>query len=130
MTQRKILFTLKKIELAKQHGFFTEALINNYRLNLGLLKFIFSHCSSTKSSEGKKAKTLIAELNTELKTNPQLKAIISKKSLKSISHWILKIELFFKTLKLKEPANTNDLLAEGEQVLGILNISATKIFSN
>ena len=130
MTQRKILFALKKIELAKQHGFFTEALINNYRLNLGLLKFIFSHCSSTESSEGKKAKILIAELSAELKTNPQLKATINKKSLKSINHWVLKIDLFFKTLKLKEPSNTKILLAEGEQVLGILNISANKIFSN
>ncbi len=129
MTQRKILFALKKIELAKQQGFFAEALLKNYHLNLQLLKFIFAHCSVTKSVHNKKVKIIIAELNTELNTNPRLKAIISKKSLKNINHWILKIDVFFKTLKLKEPANTKDLLAEGELVLGILNISATKIFS-
>ncbi len=130
MTQRKILFALKKIELAKQHGFFAEALLKNYHLNLQLLKFIFAYCSLTKSTQNKKAKILIAELNAELNTNPKLKAIISKKSLKNINHWVLKIDLFFKTLKLKEPSNTKILLAEGEQVLGILNISANKIFSN
>ena len=130
MTQRKVLFALKKIELAKQHGFFTEALIKNYHLNLQLLKFIFSYCSTTKSIQDKKTKLLLVELTKELNTNPQLKAIISKKSLKNINPWVLKIDLFFKTLKLKEPANIKLLLAEGEQVLGILNISASKIFSH
>lgn len=130
MTQRKITLALKKINTSKQQGHYTEALIKNYHLNLSIVKYLFSKCSETKSAERKKLRILIEELIEELDANPKCKRIISKNSLKQILPWALKMEVFFKSLKIKEPTNTRLLLNESEQILAILNISAAKISLN
>ena len=130
MTPRKITFALNKINTSKQQGNFTEALIKNYHLNLSLVKYLFSKCSDTKSAENKKLKILLEELIEELDTKPHCKRIITKTSLKQILPWALKMEVFFKTLKIKEPNNTKLLLNESEHILAILNISAAKISLN
>ncbi|MDX2172607.1 MAG: hypothetical protein SFY56_05760 [Bacteroidota bacterium] len=130
MTQRKITLALKKINTSKLQGNFTEALIKNYHLNLSLVKYLFSKCSETKSAENKKLRILIEELIEELDINPNCKRIISKNSLKQILPWALKMEVFFKSIKIKEPTNTKLLLNESEHILAILNISAAKISLN
>jgi len=129
MTQRKITFALKKINTSKQQCNYTEALVRNYHLNLDLLKYIFSHCSTTKSEQNKKASVLVEELLNELDKNPQCKGIISKKSLKEILPWAIKMDAYYKFIKHKQPSNTKLLLNDGEHILGILNISANKILS-
>ena len=129
MTQRKITFALKKINTSKQQCNYTEALVCNYHLNLDLLKYIFSHCSTTKSEQNKKASVLVEELLNELDKNPQCKGIISKKSLKEILPWAIKMDAYYKFIKHKQPSNTKLLLNDGEHILGILNISANKILS-
>jgi hypothetical protein len=130
MTQRKITFALKKINSSKQQGNYTEALIKNYHLNLNLIKYIFNNCSATKSTQNKKFRVLVEELIDELNANPHYKSIISKTSLKQILPWALKMEVFFKTLKLKQPSNTKILLHDSEHILAILTISVAKISLN
>lgn len=127
MTQRKVLFALKKINSSKQQGNFTEALIKNYHLNLHLVKYIFSNCCASKTTFNKKLSILLNELLYEIENHPNIKCVISKKSIKQILPWALKMELFFKLLKIKEPANTKLLLTESESVLAILSISSAKI---
>lgn len=127
MTQRKIAFALKKINTSKKNGDFTEALIKNYHLNLSLAKYIFSKCCETKSSENKKLSIIIEELIKESEIKPANKTVISKQSLKLILCWAIKMDVFFKQLKLKEPNNIKLLLSESEHILAILNISAAKI---
>ena len=129
MTQRKITFALKKINTSKQQQNYTEALVRNYHLNLDLLKYIFSNCCATKTEHNKKASVLISELLRELDKNSHRRSLISKKSLKEIMPWALKMEAFFKFLKHKQPSNTKLLLNEGEKILAILNISANKIIT-
>jgi hypothetical protein len=70
---------------------------------------------------------LLNELLYEIENHPNIKSVISKKSIKQILPWALKMELFFKLLKIKEPANTKLLLTESESVLAILSISSAKI---
>lgn len=129
MTQRKITFALKKINASKLQNNYTEALVRNYHLNLDLIKYIFAHCSSTKSEQNKKVSVLVSELLNELGKNPRCRSIISKKSLKEILPWALKMDAFYKFIKHKQPNNTKLLLNEGEQILAILNISANKILA-
>ncbi len=129
MTQRKISFALKKINESKQQQNFTEALVRNYHLNLELLKYIFSYCCATKSEHNKKISILISQLVNELDVKPQFKGVITKKSLKTIMPWALKMEAYYKFLKHKQPSNTKLLLNDGEHILAILNISANKIIT-
>ncbi len=106
-----------------------EALLKNYHLNLDIIKHILGTYSLDYSVEGKKIKTIINDFLEEISVNPQLKSILNKKNLKVVKPWLEKMDLFFKTLKLKPPANTNALLAETEKIFSILNISISKLFS-
>ena len=128
MTQRKILFALKKIDDATAKNFWLEALLNNYHLNVDLLKLIYSTSALTNTVEEKKLKLIITELCDEIDKNPALKTIIAKKNLKIVKVWTSKMDEFFKTLKHKQPSNTKLLFGETQKIFAILNISAHKIF--
>lgn len=129
MTNRKILMTLKKIEVSYADGYVIEALIANYHLNLNLLRFICSVSDAIKFKEEKKVKNLIIQLSAEIDNNQKLKTIISKKNLKFFKVWLSKTELYFKTLKYKLPSNTKTLFLETQKITGILNISVNKIIA-
>lgn len=129
MTNRKILLALKKIEVSYADGYVIEALIANYHLNLNLLRFICSVSDAIKFKEEKKVKNLIAHLSIEIDSNQKLKTIISKKNLKFFKVWLLKTDLYLKTLKHKLPANTKVLFLETQKITGILNISVNKIIA-
>ncbi|MES2680042.1 MAG: hypothetical protein V4635_09165 [Bacteroidota bacterium] len=120
---------MNRIKTCKENGFVMEALLKNYHLNLDIIKHILGTYSLDYSVEGKKIKTIINDFLEEISVNPQLKSILNKKNLKVVKPWLEKMDLFFKTLKLKPPANTNALLAETEKIFSILNISISKLFS-
>ena len=130
MTQRKTTLALKKIESNIKNGFVLEALLQNYHLNIGLLKLICTKSEVKDVDNDKKLKGIINELAKEIDENQKLKTIISKKNLKIVKVWVGKMDVFFKTLKHKHPANSKTLFLETQKVSGILNISAHKIFAS
>ncbi|HOZ86641.1 MAG TPA: hypothetical protein PL029_02735 [Bacteroidia bacterium] len=129
MTERKITYALNRIKTCKENGFVTEALLKNYHLNLDIIKHILSTYSADYSFEGKKIKNIVNDFLEEISVNPQLRSILNKKNLKVVKPWLQKMDQFFKTLKIKSPANTNALLTETEKIFSILNISISKLFS-
>jgi hypothetical protein len=129
MTQRKITYALNRINTCKENGFVMEALLKNYHLNLDIIKHILSRYSTNYSFEGKKIKNIVTDFLEEISVNAELRSILNKKNLKVVKPWLQKMDLFFKTLKLKSPANTKALLAETEKIFSILNISISKLFS-
>ena len=64
----------------------------------------------------------------EISNDQNLKSIINKKNLKIVKPWLIKVDAYFKDLKLGTLINTKPLLSENEKVFGILNISITKLF--
>ncbi|MCE3227133.1 MAG: hypothetical protein K0S32_1684 [Bacteroidetes bacterium] len=128
MTPRKIQLTLKKIDHCKSKGFYLEALLRNYHLNAGTLRFISTKLTAAKHDDELKVKHILSHLVEETGRRGDLKSIIGKKNLKTVKPWLSKMDVFFKTLKSKEPANVKTLLSEGEKIFAILQISATKIF--
>ncbi|MEO6303033.1 MAG: hypothetical protein ABIP51_07655 [Bacteroidia bacterium] len=130
MTQKKTNFSLKKIEATYDKGFVLEALLENYHLNVDLLKLICSKSELTGFSSDKKIKNIISELSKEIDENQKLKSIISKKNLKIIKVWVGKMDVFFKSIKHKYPSNSKTLFIETQKISGILNISANKIFAH
>jgi hypothetical protein len=130
MTQRKTTLALKKIESNFKNGFVLESLLQNYHLNIGLIKLICTKSEVKDADNDKKLKGIINELANEIDENQKLKAIISKKNLKTVKVWVGKMDVFFKTLKHKYPANSKTLFHETQKVSGILNISAHKIFAS
>lgn len=130
MTQRKTISALKKIESNFKIGFVLEALLENYHLNIDLLKLICTKSDITECNPDKKIKNIISELSKEIDGNQKLKTIISKKNLKIVKVWQGKMDVFFKTLKHKHPTNSKTLFLETQKVSGILNISAHKIFAS
>ncbi len=129
MTQKKTISTLKKIETTFNKGFVLEALLENYHLNIDLLKLICSRSELTGFDPEKKIKNIISELSKEIDDNQTLKSIISKKNLKIIKVWSVKMDGFFKELKHKHPNNLKALFSETQKISGVLNISAHKIFA-
>lgn len=127
MTKRKILSALKKIEQCKTKGFYLEALLRNYHLNVETLKFISLKLTALKQDH-LKVKHILSHLLEEAGRRGDMKTTISKKNLKTLKPWLSKMETFFKILKSKEPSNVKALLHEGENVFAILQISAAKIF--
>lgn len=81
-----------------------------------------------RSLKDKKVKQLVQELLEHSNSDSGMKMIISKKSIKSLKPWLAKTEIFFKTLKLKQPSNIQSLQSETEKIFAILNISANKAF--
>lgn len=128
MTERKLVFALKRIEGAFNKGFYLEALLSNYHLNIDLLKLIYS--KSGKTAEDKKIKMLISELNEEISKDSKLKTLITKKNLKIVKVWASKMETYFKVLKHKSPENSKSMYVESQKIFAILNLSAHKIFAH
>lgn len=129
MTQRKTTIALKKIESNFNKGYILESLLQNYHLNLDLLKLICTKSEVKGCDANKKLKSIVNELSKEIDENQKLKTIISKKNLKIVKVWVGKMDVFFKTLKHKYPTNCKALFHETQKVSGVLNISAHKIFS-
>ncbi len=129
MTSRKISSALNTVNVCKKDGYFLEALIKNYHLNLELIKHILSVTVPGYSIENKKVKTIVKEFQNEIALNQALKSLITKKTFKQAKIWFLKMDVYFKKLKMEQPINTKALLSEAEQIFGILNISANKLFT-
>jgi len=129
MTQRKIVYALKRIKSCKENGFVLEALLQNYHLNLDVIKYLLTTFAVNYSVDGKKIKVIVRDFLEEISVNPKLKSVLNKRNLKVVKPWLRKMDLFFKTLKIKQPANTKALQLESEKIFSILNISAAKLFS-
>lgn len=127
MTDRQIQFALKKVEAAKQGKYFTEAYIKSYTLNIGMIKFILKALSPTTDVEKLKAKPLIKHFMKEVSLHPEMKAIIHKRSLKSVQLWVSKADGFFKDLKHGHENPSQPLLHESEKVFSLLKISVNKL---
>lgn len=128
MTQRKITYALSQIKVCKENGFFIEAFIKSYHLNIELIKFILLKSKPKYEFSGKKIKIILNDFLNEISNNQNLKSIINKKNLKIVKPWLIKVDDYFKDLKLGASINTKPLLSENEKVFGILNISITKLF--
>ena len=113
----------------QEEWFFLEALIKNYHLNVELIKHILITIVPNYSIENKKVKTIAKEFQNEISVNNALKSLITKKTFKQVKTWLLKMDVYFRKLKLEQPSNTKALLTETEQVFGIINISANKLFA-
>jgi hypothetical protein len=129
MTGRKITYNLNRIKSAKREGYELEALIKSYHLNLDLIKYLLKSAISSYSFKDKKIKVIVNDFIKAIANDPQLKAIINKKSLKAVKTWLDKTDAFFKAMKTELPKNTSSLQQETEKIFGILNISANKLFA-
>ena len=128
MTEKKITYALARIKSCKENGYPLEGLLKSYHLNVDLIKFILSSASPGHSYENKKIKAIVSEFLEEIDTNPALKTIINKRSIKTLKPWLSKMDTFFKSLKLDYPKNIAGLQDETEKIFGILKISANKLF--
>ena len=128
MTEKKITYALNRINACKKDGYPLEGLIKSYHLNVDLIKFILASSSAGHSFENKKIKVIVHEFLKEIDTNPTLKTVINKRSIKSLKPWLAKIDYFLKSLKTAYPTNFSALHDETEKIFGILKISANKLF--
>ncbi|MBL7930769.1 MAG: hypothetical protein JNL60_02650 [Bacteroidia bacterium] len=126
MTSKKISSTLLKIKSCRQSGNHTEALIRTYHLNLDLIRFLISSNTPEKNLGDKKAKELVNDLVKKIDEYPKLKTLITKKSAKALKPWMEKMDVFFKSLKIKQPTSVSALQSETEKIVAILNISVSK----
>lgn len=127
MTERKILLAFKKIQQCKEQAYYLEALLRIYHLNIEIIRFMNSTFSASALGKEIKVKHELQQLIEEVQARANLKSIVSKKNLKLLKPWLASMEVFFKTLKSQNPSNTKILLQQGEQLFGILKISASKI---
>jgi hypothetical protein len=127
MTEKKITYALNRIKQCKADKYSLEALLRTYYLNIDLLRFIITKTTPDYSFEGKKVKELVKEFQKEALTNVALKPVITKRSIKSLKPWLLKMDVFFKQIKLAEPLNIHLLQSESEKICGILKISVHKL---
>jgi hypothetical protein len=128
MKQGQINITLKKIEESKKNGCLLEALLANYHLNIEILKFISLKVNPGMSVKNVKPKEILNALILIVNNEHSSKAIINKKNLKILKPWLIKMDAFFKTLKIKNPSNIKNLILESEKIFSVLNISLSKIF--
>ncbi len=127
MTKRQIIASQKKIDKCKVDGYFLEALLNYYYLNVEILSFISLNLNPNLPVKNIKTKEILNNLIAEVSGQSKSKGIITKKNLKMLKPWVLKMDDFFKTLKIKPPTNTKVIILECEKIFAILNISLTKI---
>jgi hypothetical protein len=127
MNKQQIIRTLNKIEKCKKEGHLLEALINNYHLNISVLRFLLIRLAPNVPIKELKVKGVLLQLIEEVNVTPSSKTIISKKNLKALKPWLIKFDSYLKVLKQKAPTNTKSLLTEGEQVFMLLNISLSKM---
>lgn len=121
---------IARIEKSKADGYFVEALFKSYHLNLEVLRFLSSKISPATPVKDLKPKELLGHLIQQLENNSSAKSVISKKNLKAVKPWLVKMDAFFRSMKLKQPANTKAILAEGEKIFALLNISAAKLHAS
>ncbi len=126
MTNRIIVNNIRKIDLAKEQGFYLEALLRAYHVNVSLLKYILEQGSEKTTSENHKPGNLLKSLVKARKKNPGLKSLIGSQSLKSVRIWLDKSDKYFKTLKIRQPYNTKRLLDESTRICSMLNVSVSK----
>src|SRR6185436_10121375 len=103
MTIRKIQYAWNKIDACKSHGYYMEALLRNYHLNLDIIRHILSTQAEDYLVKGKKIKTIVGDFLLEIERNTQLKSILNKRNLKTVKPWLDKMDAFFKTLKQGQP---------------------------
>lgn len=127
MTERKINLDLKKIDSAKKQGYWLEALLKNYQLNILLIRFLLKSGTKSPNQEVVKIKHLMTLFIEEVSVNPDLKTIINKKNLKFVKPWLTKMEDFFKSMKQGEIKQAKTLQMESEKVFAVLHISAAKL---
>ena len=125
--RKKISYALIRIKQCKADKYTLEALLRTYHLNIDLFRFIISKTAPEYSFEGKKVKEIVKEFQQEALTNVALKPFITKRSIKSLKPWLLKMDVFFKQIKLAEPLNIQVLQSESEKICGILKISVHKL---
>lgn len=127
MTEKKITYALKRISTCKENKSLVEALLRSYHLNADLFRFILASVRPGAPAGEKKMKVLVNELLADMDKDPGIRMIINKRSLKALKTWLLKMDVFFKTLKLRFPANVTALQEETEKIYGLLKISANKL---
>jgi len=129
MTEKKITYALARIKSCKENGYPLEGLLKSYHLNVDLLKFILARTLPDYPFENKKVKVLVNDLLRATDTNPALKTIINKRSVKSLKPWLTKMDAFIRNLKVTYPSNMTSLQDETGKIFGILKISANKLFA-
>src|SRR3954470_9467630 len=66
MTDRKITYALNKIYAAKEQGFFIEALVRSYQLNVDIIRYILSVAAPHHDIAGKKMRALVKIFLSEM----------------------------------------------------------------
>jgi hypothetical protein len=130
MNKTQIAKALKQIEKSKDGGYTQDALIKKYHLNLDLLRFISLKFNAQLSVTELKPKALLNHVINEVEGKATSKAIITKKNLKSLKPWLHKMDVYLKTLKIRQPNNTKSLLHESEKIFTLLNIAVAKLFAH
>ena len=129
MTPIKLTNRLKKIDQAKKDGYWLEALLTTYHLNVEMALNMLQIVCEEKIPENKKTKKLLDVFKSEISENQQMKAIINKRTFKHVQIWFDKSDTYFKSFIQHPVSSTKALVAEGEKVAGILNISINKLHS-
>jgi hypothetical protein len=126
MTKRQIVLGLKRIEKSKSNQDYIEALIKIYHLNISVVLFLSENLQLPKK-KADRPKDVLKNLMSFVKANGNAKQIVTKKNLKIAKLWLDKMDVFFKDIKLGQPANTRQLINESEKIFSLLNISLTKL---
>lgn len=129
MTPLKLSNRLKKIEQAKKDGYWLEALMGTYHLNLEIVYHLLHFHFPERLPESMKTKKLLEAFLTALTESQEMKSIINKRSFKQVQSWFSKSDSYFKTFIHHTLAANKALVLEGEKVAGILNISLNKMHS-
>ena len=105
-----------------------EALLRTYQLNVELIRYLHRSSGPSEELKDKKIKTLLKGFLHSLDSHPELRSIINKRSLKALKPWLVKMDDYFHQLKLGIFIHPKPLQSESEKILGILRISASKLF--
>jgi hypothetical protein len=127
MDVRKMTKRLERISACRGRGYYLEALLNAYMLNIETAKFILSASGTKDSYANARFKIVIEDMLQEVGRSPRLKSYISKQNVKVLQTWMKKTDRFFKTLKTGKTIGVKQLLDESEKVFLILNLSFRKI---
>lgn len=126
MNKAKLNKALAQIEKAKKSGFYMEALLMQYHINLEILNEI-SYVFNKQHREETKPKALINFLLKENGIGINTSSVISKKTLKVIKVWMVKMDQQLKSLRIKSIRNPRSLLLEAEKIFVLLNMSSHRL---
>jgi hypothetical protein len=129
MTNKKIKEEVKKVKACARKGCEIEALLRQYHLNIGLIRYLVDKSSNKQDSIKRKPKQLLRLFIDEHPGNDAMRSLINKRSLKSVRIWMKSMDLFFKKLKSGDPGNAKELLEKAEKVFVLLIIPANKILA-